>query len=102
MEVEKIAQIRKCFTKEQEELYRVLLGDTDKLKAEWMLCRRMYDSAYRVVSDRKVGPEVRALLRKASTDYWSRRRLALERSLEECGMNDILAAWRKEIAEADK
>lgn len=102
MDIDKISQVRKCFTKEQEELYRVLLGDVDKLKAEWMLCRRMYDSAKAVVSDRKIGPEVRFLLRAASTDYWSRRRLALERTMEAVGMNDILAGWRKETAEASK
>lgn len=102
MDIEKIAQVKKCFTKEQEDLYKVLLGDVDKLKAEWTLCRRMYDSAKPVVSDRKIGPEVRFLLRAASTDYWSRRRLALERTMEEVGMNDILAGWRKEYMEADK
>lgn len=100
MDAEKIAQLKKCFTKEQEELYKVLLGDADKLRAEWMLCRRMYDAAKPLVTDRKIGPEMRVLLKSASTDYWNRRRLALERTLELVGMNDMLAGWRKEMSDA--
>jgi hypothetical protein len=56
----------------------------------------MYDSAKAVIAAKDTGPEVRIVLRKASTDYWSRRRLILERMLEELGMNDELSAWRKE------
>ena len=96
MDQKKIEKIKASFTDEQYALYNVLLGDKDKLKAEWFLCRRMYDQAAAVIKTRETGPEVRLLLMKASTDYWSRRRLALERTLEEVGMNDDLAAWRKE------
>ena len=96
MDMKKIEKIKSSFTDEQYALYNVLLGDREKLKAEWMLCRRMYDQAAAVIKAKETGPEVRLLLMKASTDYWSRRRLALERTLEEVGMNEDLTAWRKE------
>jgi len=100
MDSKKLEQIRKSFTEEQQKLYDVLLGDIEKLHAEWLLCRRMYDSAVAVIRDRETGPEVRLVLMKASTDYWDRRRLALERTMEELGMNDRLVAWRKEYNDA--
>lgn len=96
MDLKKIEKIKASFTDEQQELYNILLGDPEKLKAEWFLCRNMYDRAKTVIGAKETGPEVRLLLMKASTDYWSRRRLALERTLEEVGMNDLLMAWRKE------
>jgi hypothetical protein len=96
MDMKKIEKIKASFTDEQHNLYNILLGDKEKLKAEWMLCRRMYDQASAIIKAKETGPEVRLLLMKASTDYWSRRRLALERTLEEVGMNEDLAAWRKE------
>jgi len=97
MNMKKIEKIKASFTDEQYALYNVLFGDMDKLKAEWMLCRRMYDQAAAVIRAKETGPEVRLLLMKASTDYWSRRRLALERTLEEVGLNSALAEWRKEV-----
>ena len=93
MDINKLDRIRKSFTDEQEKLWSVL-------HAEWSLCRRMYDSAKAVIADKDTGPEVRLVLKKASTDYWSRRRLALERMLEELGMNADLSAWRKETESA--
>ena len=100
MDAKKLDQIRKSFTAEQQKLYDVLLGDAEKLHAEWLLCRHMYDSALAVIRDRETGPEVRMVLMKASTDYWDRRRLALERTMEELGMNDSLVDWRKEYNDA--
>jgi hypothetical protein len=96
MDMKKIEKIKASFTDEQNNLYNILLGDKEKLKAEWMLCRRMYDQAAAVIKAKETGIEVMMLLMKASTDYWNRRRLALERTLEEVGMNEDLAAWRKE------
>ena len=96
MDMKKIEKIKASFTDEQNSLYNILLGDKEKLKAEWMLCRRMYDQAA-AIKAKETGPEVRLLLMKASTDYWSRRRLALERTLEEVGLNSVLAEWRMEI-----
>lgn len=101
MDMKKIEKIKASFTDEQYALYNVLLGDLEKLKAEWMLCRRMYDQAAAVIKAKETGPEVRLLLRKASTDYWGRRRLVLERSLEEVGLNSVLAEWRKEADAKD-
>ena len=102
MDMEKIDRIRASFTDEQRELYDVLLGDTEKLRREWRLCHDMYRKAAAVVNAKETGQEVRLLLRYASTDYWSRRRLALERTLEQVGMNDLLNEWRKEASGAEK
>ena len=102
MDIEKIEKIKASFTDEQMALYKVLLGDTDKLRKEWMLCHDMYRKAAAVLKAKETGPEVRLLLRPASTDYWNRRRLILERTLEQVGMNDLLVTWRKEAADAEK
>lgn len=102
MDIEKIEKIKESFTDEQRELYNVLLGDTEKLHREWKLCHDMYRKAIAVVKAKETGPEVRLLLRPASTDYWSRRRLALERTLEQVGMNGLLIEWRREASDAEK
>lgn len=93
MELQKIEAIKKSFSDQQARIWQILLGDTAKLEAEWKLCRRMYDDAASVINDSKIGPEVRLLLRNVS-DYWNRRRLALERTMERVGMNDLLVKWR--------
>jgi hypothetical protein len=100
MDVKDIEKIKKSFTDEQRAIYDVMLGDMGKLKSEWMLCRHMYDMAVKVVNAKETGPEPRGLLKIASTDYWSRRRLALERMLELLGLNEHLSAWRKEAENA--
>lgn len=102
MDIEKIEKIKASFTDEQRELYNVLLGDTEKLHREWKLCHDMYKKAIAVVKAKETGPEVRLLLRPASSDYWNRRRLVLERTMEQVGMNDLLTAWRKEASDAEK
>ena len=85
MDMQKLEKIKASFTDEQ-----------NNLKAEWMLGRRMYDQAAAIIKAKETGIEVRLLLREASTAYWNRRRLALERTLAEVGMNEDLVAWRKE------
>ena len=102
MDIEKIEKIKASFTDEQRELYNVLLGDTEKLHREWKLCHDMYRKAVAVVNAKETGPEVRLLLRHASTDYWNRRRLVLERTMEDVGMNDLIVTWRREAADAEK
>jgi hypothetical protein len=93
MGLQKIEAIKKSFSDQQARIWQILLGDMAKLEAEWKLCRRMYDDAAAVINDSKIGPEVRLLLRNVS-DYWNRRRLALERTMERVGMNDLLVKWR--------
>lgn len=87
--------IIKSFTEEQARVYNTMMGNLDHLKSEWMLCRRMYSDFAKVVNAKDVGPEVRLLLRNF-TDYWNRRRLVLERTLERIGENDVLVKWRDE------
>ena len=93
MDLQKIEAIKKSFSEEQSQVWQLLLGDVKKLESEWKLCRTVYDNAAKVINDPKIGPEVRLLLRNVS-DYWNRRRLALERTLERVGMNDLLVKWR--------
>ena len=93
MDLQKIEAIKKSFSDDQKRIYEILLGDTSKLDAEWKLCRRMYDDALKVINEDNIGPEVRLLLRNVS-DYWNRRRLVLERTMERVGMNDLLVKWR--------
>lgn len=93
MDLQKIEAIKKSFSDDQKRIYEILLGDTSKLDAEWKLCRRMYDDAVKVINEDNIGPEVRLLLRNVS-DYWNRRRLVLERTMERVGMNDLLVKWR--------
>lgn len=93
MDLQKIEAIKKSFSDDQKRIYEILLGDTSKLEAEWKLCRRMYDDAVKVINEDNIGPEVRVLLRNVS-DYWNRRRLVLERTMERVGMNDLLVKWR--------
>lgn len=93
MDLQKIEAIKKSFSDDQKRIYEILLGDTSKLEAEWKLCRRMYDDAVKIINEDNIGPEVRLLLRNVS-DYWNRRRLVLERTMERVGMNDLLVKWR--------
>jgi hypothetical protein len=93
MDLQKIEAIKKSFSDDQKRIYEILLGDISKLDAEWKLCRRMYDDAVKVINEDNIGPEVRLLLRNVS-DYWNRRRLVLERTMERVGMNDLLVKWR--------
>ena len=102
MDNAKIEAIKKSFTPEQAEIFNILMGDKEKLHQEWLLCNNLYAKCAAVINAPTTGPEVRLVLRKASTDYWSRRRLDLERTMEELGMNDTLVEWRKEIADAKK
>ena len=93
MDAQKIEAIKKSFSDEQKKVYDLLMGDMSKLEAEWKMCRKVYNDAMKVINDKDIGPEVRLLLRTVS-DYWNRRRLALERTLERVGMNDQLVKWR--------
>jgi hypothetical protein len=95
MDLQKIEAIKKSFSEDQKRVWELLLSDTKKLEAEWKSCRRVYDDAAKIINDPKIGPEVRLLLRNVS-DYWNRRRLALERTLERVGMNDLLVKWRSD------
>lgn len=102
MDLAKIEAVKKSFTPEQSEIFNILIGDTEKLHQEWLLCSNVYARCSAVINSPTTGPEVRLVLRKASTDYWSRRRLDLERTMEELGMNDTLAKWRKEYTDGKK
>lgn len=93
MGMSKISKIIESFTEEQAAVYNAMLGDKKKLKADWDGCRKMYDDAAKVIADPKCGPEVRLLLRNI-TDYWNRRRLAMERLLERTENSDLLTKWK--------
>lgn len=89
----KIEDIIRSFTPEQEKVYNAMLGDMEKAHRDWAGCRSMYLDAMKVINDKDTGPEVRLLLRNVS-DYWNRRKLAMERLLERTDNSEILKQWR--------
>lgn len=91
-----IDDIKRSFTEEQQKVYNVMLGDPAKLKADWMGCRQQYMNAMKVINSKDTGPEVRLLLRNIS-DYWDRRKKAMERLLERTGNGDLLKTWKEEV-----
>ena len=90
-----IADIVKSLTPEQKAVYDNMLGNDDKLRADWTGCRKMYSDAMAVINDKNTGPVVRLFLRNIS-DYWNRRQLDMERLLRTMGKGELLDTWRKE------
>lgn len=91
----KVDDIIRSFTEEQAAVYNAMLGDEHKLKADWTGCKKMYADAIKVINDKSTGPEVRLLLREVS-DYWNRRKLAMERLLKATGKEALLQKWKEE------
>lgn len=94
-----IDDIVRSFTDEQKKIYDVMLGDENKLRADWMGCRAQYSKAMEVIGAKDTGPEIRLFLRNIS-DYWDRRRKAMERLLERAGKADLITKWKEELKNA--
>jgi hypothetical protein len=77
-------------TPEMKSLYKDFYGNVDRLKGEWDLCTAQYDQALALAISKEGTVYDRLTLRKIS-DYWIRRRHALQRSLP----NDILEKLKK-------
>lgn len=82
-------KIVESFTDEQKKVYENLVGDRNRLRDEFKLCRRFYGEVIDVVGKKECGPQVRLFLRNVG-DYWQRRMTILERSLEALCGQDVL------------
>lgn len=71
-------------------IYDGFYGDLNKLKGEWLLCESQYRQAISFVQNKDIDYNTRTTIRNIS-DYWVRRRQALERVLPE----DILQSFKK-------
>lgn len=71
-------------------IYDGFYGDLAKLKNEWLLCNAQYTQAISFVQNKQIDYNTRTIMRNVS-DYWIRRRQALERVLPE----DILQSFKK-------
>ena len=71
-------------------IYDVFYGDLNKLKGEWLLCEAQYRQAISFAQNKDIDYNTRTTIRNIS-DYWVRRRQALERVLPE----DILQSFKK-------
>lgn len=71
-------------------IYDGFYGDLAKLKNEWLLCNSQYTQAISFVQNKQIDYNTRIIMRNVS-DYWIRRRQALERVLPE----DILQSFKK-------
>ena len=65
-------------TDEMKELYKDFFGNMDRLKGEWQLCNEQYNNAKTILEKNQSTMKARLEIRKI-TDYWIRRRQALER-----------------------
>lgn len=96
----KSKDIIRSFTEDQKAVYDNLMGNAERLKGEWEMCRKFYADASKVVSDKNIGPEVRLFLINTVCSYWERRGAALERTMKCAGMDDILEGWKKQNAKS--
>jgi len=71
-------------------IYDGFYGSLDKLKGEWLLCQSQYSQAIAFVQNKEIDYNTRTIMRNVS-DYWIRRRQALERVLPD----DILQSFKK-------
>lgn len=67
-------------TPEMRQAYNDFYGNVERLRGEWELCNTQYKEVMSTMKGDKVLFNDRMTLRKI-TDYWVRRRQALERSL---------------------
>lgn len=71
-------------------VYDGFYGDMNRLKSEWKLCESQYREAINLVTSKDGDFASRSALRNVS-DYWMRRRQALERVLPK----DIIDSFKK-------
>lgn len=75
-----MAKKKDTMSPEMRKIHTDFYGNVDRLKGEWELCNAQYAEAMDTLSNGDVIFEDRLEIRKI-TDYWVRRRQALERSL---------------------
>ena len=54
--------IIRSFTEDQKRIYENVLGDLEGIHKGWLMCRKFYDDAQKVIDDKTTGPEVRLFL----------------------------------------
>ena len=75
---------------EMRKIHNDFYGNLDRLKGEWELCNSQYKEAMSTLKNEGAVFDDRLAIRKI-TDYWIRRRQALERTLP----SEILAKIKK-------
>jgi hypothetical protein len=73
-------QTKDTMPKEMRAVVTDFFGNLDRLKAEWDLCNAQYSKARETLNIREAIQAHRLEVRKI-TDYWIRRKQALENSL---------------------
>lgn len=77
-------------TPDMKSVYSDFYGNMERLKAEWKLCDSQYTSVLALAMSKDGDLKARQSIRKIS-DYWIRRRQALERSISK----EILESFKK-------
>lgn len=75
---------------QMKSVYDGFYGDMARLRAEWKLCDSQYKEAIELVTSKDGDFNSRNAVRNVS-DYWMRRRQALERVLP----SDIIESFKK-------
>ena len=68
-------------TKDMRKVHSDFYGNMERLESEWNLCCDQYETAKEQSLAKNATFDARAAIRKIS-NYWSARRMALERALE--------------------
>lgn len=89
-EKQKSNEIKKGMPKAMSSLYDDFYGNIERLKGEWELCTQQYKQAIDLAMSDQGTVFHRLTLRKVS-DYWRKRRNALEASLPE----DMITQFKK-------
>lgn len=85
-----MAKIKDTMTPEMRQAHTDFYGNVDRLKGEWELCNAQYKEVMDTLKTESATFEDRMEIRKI-TDYWVRRRQALERALPD----EVLTQFKK-------
>lgn len=88
--------IIRSFTDEQKKVYDNVLGDIDSIHQGWVMCKKFYDDAKRVVDQKTTGPEVRLYLINTVLSFWMGRLKGIEKLMNFAGHSDLVSEWKKE------
>lgn len=89
--------IIRSFTEEQAAIYNNVLGNIEDIKKGWMMCRKFYDDATRVINAKDIGPDVRLYLINTVQKFWASRMKGIEVLLNFAGKPDLVPKWKNEF-----
>ena len=89
--------IIRSFTEEQKRIYDNVLGDLEGIHKGWLMCRKFYDDAQKVINDKTTGPEVRLFLMNTVLKFWMGRMKGIETLLNFAGHPELVPEWKKEF-----